>query len=70
MSHNDDSQSEENDGLRAGECVRLRERHALRAAGTPGRIIGFYVTEPREVLVALDDGEELRVPYPKLERLP
>jgi hypothetical protein len=56
--------------LHMGDVVQLREPHSFLEAETRGRIIGFYGTEPREALLALEDGRELRVPYPNLERLP
>lgn len=55
--------------LHVGDVVQLREPHKFREAGTRGRIIGFYGTEPREALLALEHGDELRVPHPKLERV-
>jgi hypothetical protein len=64
----DNSESDETGELRAGETVQLREAH-IREPGTRGRIIGFYATEPREALLALEDGKQLRVPTPKLERV-
>jgi hypothetical protein len=63
-----DNPSDGNGELRAGEAVRLREAH-ICDPGTRGRIVGFYATEPREALLILDDGRQLRVPTPKLERM-
>lgn len=57
------------DALQVGDLVRLREAYISSDAGTRGRIIGFYLTEPCEALLALEHGEELRVPHPKLERV-
>jgi hypothetical protein len=58
------------DELHTGDVVHLREQHESIEAGTRGRVIGFYTTEPREALLALEDGREVRVPCPNLERLP
>jgi hypothetical protein len=70
MTDIDENASNEARELRIGDVVQLREPHRLLEAGTSGRIIGFYGTEPREPLLALEDGGELRVPYSKLERVP
>jgi hypothetical protein len=70
MTHIDENTSDEAGELRVGDVVQLREPHRRLEAGTRGRIIGFYETDPREALLALEDGEEVRVPFAKLERLP
>ena len=56
--------------LDVGDVVRLREPLKFVEAGTRGRIIGFYGRDPREALLALDDGGELCVPCQNLERVP
>lgn len=56
--------------LRVGDVVRLREAHGGRDVGTLGRIIGFYVKDPREALLVVEDGEQLSVPDGKLEQVP
>jgi hypothetical protein len=70
MTPSDENASGEAGELLVGDVVRLREPHEGLEAGTRGRIIGFYGTDPRDVLLALDGGGELRAPSPKLERLP
>jgi len=70
MTDTHENASDEADDFGIGDVVRLRESHRHFEAGTRGRIIGFYATESREALLALDDGGELRVPYPNLERAP
>jgi hypothetical protein len=68
MTRIDDDESDDECALRAGDVVRLREPHELHPAGTRGHIVGFYAIGPREALVALDSGDELRVPSMMLER--
>ena len=70
MTRIDENAPDEAGELHVGDVVQLRGPHKFREAGTRGRIIGFYETEPREALLALEDGKELRVPHPKLERVP
>ena len=70
MTHYDANASSESGGLGVGDVVQLREPHSLLDAGTRGRIVGFYATEQREALLALEDGSELSVPYSNLERVP
>jgi hypothetical protein len=68
MTRGDENAS--NDGeLRVGDVAQLRVPHGRLEAGTRGRVIGFYTAEPREALLALDDGQELRVLALNLERV-
>jgi hypothetical protein len=66
----DESPSNGAGELHAGDVVELLESHDLVEAGTRGRIVGFYAMEPREALLILEGGGQLRVPSPKLERVP
>lgn len=70
MTRIDENAPDEGGELRVGDVVELREPHRLHEAGTRGRVIGFYETETREVLLDLEDGGELRVPYAQLEWVP
>jgi hypothetical protein len=68
MTHSEDKNaSNRGEELRVGDVAQLREPHDHHAAGTCGRIIGFYIAETREALLVLEAGEKLRVPYRKLE---
>jgi hypothetical protein len=68
MTDSDGNPSNDTGELGVGDVVRLREPHGVIEAGTRGRVIGFYGTEPREALLALEEGQQLRVPLLKLER--
>jgi hypothetical protein len=69
MAPGNENASNEDEELRVGDVAQLRVPHGRFETGTRGRVIGFYTAEPREALLALDDGEELRVLALNLERV-